>query len=452
MKQLTQILTLLLLNVTISLAGSHPSGKVTTGGCSANYSYSSMGAWLQFNAGTSDSSWVYTWDFGDGNTGSGSVGYNYYAASGTYYVCLAVVDSANNCTDTFCDSVTVVVPVCNSTFTYSTDSSGAYTFQAQPVTQGWQYYWDLGDGGFEQGDSINYNFQQSGSFTVCLYTSDTINGCNSTYCDTLDIFVPVNCSATFFAVPLTGSASFIVQGMNPGMTYTFNFGDSTTGTPNGFGFATHNYATGGTYVVCLNVVDSASGCTSSFCDTVMIPSCNISADFVVTNLPNGRIFVDALQSGFQFQYSWMILPAPDDTLVSAFGRDTLTHQFTTNGIKSVCLRIQDFVSTTCADTVCKFVNISGIGIEEQIALENSFALYPNPAKDNLIIRFELKAVATVTCEITDLTGKTVFRSIEGSYPAGLHSSNADISPLASGTYIIRLTAGDVKVNRRFTKN
>jgi PKD repeat protein len=51
----------------------------------------------------------YAWDFGDGNTGTGSGTSNPYASSGTYYVCATITDGFNSCTNTFCDSVIVMI-------------------------------------------------------------------------------------------------------------------------------------------------------------------------------------------------------------------------------------------------------------------------------------------------------------------------------------------------------
>lgn len=51
----------------------------------------------------------YSWDFGDGNSGTGAATSNTYAASGTYYVCATITDGFNGCTNTYCDSVTVVI-------------------------------------------------------------------------------------------------------------------------------------------------------------------------------------------------------------------------------------------------------------------------------------------------------------------------------------------------------
>lgn len=58
-----------------------------------------------YNTSTNSPSNVYTWDFGDGTTGSGRTPIHQYPAFGTYIVCLTVSDPAMQCTSTFCDTI-----------------------------------------------------------------------------------------------------------------------------------------------------------------------------------------------------------------------------------------------------------------------------------------------------------------------------------------------------------
>ena len=51
----------------------------------------------------------YTWDFGDGQTGTGAATSNTYASGGMYYVCATITDGFNSCTNTFCDSIMVAI-------------------------------------------------------------------------------------------------------------------------------------------------------------------------------------------------------------------------------------------------------------------------------------------------------------------------------------------------------
>ncbi|HEY0030846.1 MAG TPA: PKD domain-containing protein [Bacteroidia bacterium] len=76
--------------------------------CNLTFNYFDNNGQVGFSASplTTNS---YTWDFGDGNTGTGAASTNTYAASGTYYVCATIIDGFNSCTNTYCDSVTVVI-------------------------------------------------------------------------------------------------------------------------------------------------------------------------------------------------------------------------------------------------------------------------------------------------------------------------------------------------------
>ena len=61
---------------------------------------------ILWNTSTNESSHVYHWDFGDGNTGSGRTPIHTYASFGSYEVCLTITDSLLRCDTTiFCDTV-----------------------------------------------------------------------------------------------------------------------------------------------------------------------------------------------------------------------------------------------------------------------------------------------------------------------------------------------------------
>ena len=78
----------------------------------ASFTYSCTDLGCSFDgSGSTDDNGIssYAWDFGDGNTGSGSTASHTYAAGGTYTVTLTVTDSVGQ-TDTSSQSVTVTEP------------------------------------------------------------------------------------------------------------------------------------------------------------------------------------------------------------------------------------------------------------------------------------------------------------------------------------------------------
>jgi len=64
---------------------------------------------------------TYAWDFGDGNTSNQQYPVHTYSQVGNYTICLSIAD-ANGCTDTFCDTISVVVK--SSGFTLNVISEG----------------------------------------------------------------------------------------------------------------------------------------------------------------------------------------------------------------------------------------------------------------------------------------------------------------------------------------
>ena len=73
-----------------------------------------------------------------------------------------------------------------------------------------------------------------------------------------------------------------------------------------------------------------------------------------------------------------------------------------------------------------------------------YGSYPNPASDNVSIRYALSAAADVTISIMDLTGRLVSTAKERSESVGDHTMQLNTSSLAAGEYIytIRTSAGD----------
>lgn len=234
----------------------------------------------------------YSWDFGDGNTGTGASAINTYAASGTYYVCLTVSDTGGICTNTFCDSVVVYIstPSCSSTFTYTDNGSGNLTFQVAPVVITDSYSWDYGDGTTGTLPVSLHTYATAGTYYVCLTTNDPLTSCTSIYCDSVVAAGTGGvCSVFFTYIDVNGIVAFTVIPPSLTSTYSWTFGDGNTGT----GAVTSNtYAVEGNYYVCVTMVDAFNSCTDTFCDSIVTNITGIGimendvANFNLTVYPN----------------------------------------------------------------------------------------------------------------------------------------------------------------------
>lgn len=67
--------------------------------------------------------------------------------------------------------------------------------------------------------------------------------------------------------------------------------------------------------------------------------------------------------------------------------------------------------------------------------------YPNPVATTTAIDFSIASAEAVTLEVFDVTGRRVATLVDGPLTAGHHTVTWDVSGLASGVYIYRLSAG-----------
>lgn len=250
---------------------------ITVVGCDASFTYADSLGSVSFNGSTTATGFVitYNWDFGDGQTGNGQNPTHDYFAAGTYTVCVTANDFFSGCSDTMCQTITIttpVIPVCNSTINVAGNTDGAVSLTAQPFSLTNVYGWDFGDGSTGTGVIVQHTYAASGTYNVCLNTTNPTNGCTSQTCTTLVVVVPVisPCEASYtYTDDGTGSFSFTgaTAATGFGLSYVWDFGDAGTGNTQN---PTHVYTASGDYIVCFTVNKFFPACTDSICQTVTV--------------------------------------------------------------------------------------------------------------------------------------------------------------------------------------
>jgi PKD repeat protein len=135
----------------------------------------------------------YTWYFGDGKSSTQVSPENVFESPGTYGIKL-VAQTQNDCRDSvlYADLITVY-SIPQPQFSYSVESFGVYRYTPNTTggTPPYTYSWSFGDGA--SSTDLNpvheFDMDRSGfdqSFKVCLTATDA-NGCEATWCDTLNV-------------------------------------------------------------------------------------------------------------------------------------------------------------------------------------------------------------------------------------------------------------------------
>lgn len=169
---------------------------------------------------------AYSWNYGDGNSASGTTTSHSYAADGTYTVQLTAV-SSQGCTNSVSHPVTVY-PLPVAAFSGTNVCIGAVTqFASTSSGTSLSYDWDFGDfSGGTTGPVISHQYLTSGNKSVQLEVTDN-HGCQHSVTNNVTVYaLPV--------IPLsdvsTCGAQYVLDAGNAGSEFNWAPGNDTTQT------------------------------------------------------------------------------------------------------------------------------------------------------------------------------------------------------------------------------
>lgn len=92
---------------------------------------------------------------------------------------------------------------------------------------------------------------------------------------------------------------------------------------------------------------------------------------------------------------------------------------------------------------------SGVSTEEETAIpsELSLSIYPSPFTNQARIAYTLGSPESVTIDVFDATGRRVRQIKQGVQSTGSHAVELTGHTLASGTYIVRIVAGESSISK-----
>ncbi|MBD98446.1 MAG: hypothetical protein CMO34_01270 [Verrucomicrobia bacterium] len=185
--------------------------------------------------------------------------------NGPLQVCQFIKNSVNNCRDTLCKTINIVLPPkCTASFNY-TQTGPTVQFKNNARFYDFITYY-FGDGDSSIIENPEHLYQNSGTYLVRQKVVNKLTNCESFFEDSINVFIPPRCLANFSVTIVADSVS--IRDLSSNNNYCrYDFGD---------GFSTtnrnpkHTYSRNGTYRICQTVIDTTNNCESIKCLDVSI--------------------------------------------------------------------------------------------------------------------------------------------------------------------------------------
>lgn len=111
-----------------------------------------------------------------------------------------------------------------------------------------------------------------------------------------------------------------------------------------------------------------------------------------------------------------------------------------------------FEHYTTDDNLIELDDILVMGTDFTGVAENSgtisFSAYPNPANDQVNLRYNLANASAVTVNVYDVTGKLVMSEAKGNVASGQQTTSVNVSSLPAGVYHVELVTAEGTGNSR----
>ena len=246
------------------------------------------------NTSATTGSATYNWNFGDGSTSTAQSPSHTYAQDGSYTVCLTVTDSCS--TDSTCQTVVIGTSSCPSptaAFSVTTNDLTATFSGSATGTGSLAYLWDFGDNISSTAQSPSHTYAVAGTYNACLTVTDSCG--STTSCQSVTVTCPgVTPSFTY---QITGTSVQFWGNATGGGSYQWTFGNGASVSAQN---PIHQYASFGTYTVCLSVTNSCG--TDSVCQVVDVSCPPPTAGYTWTANDLQGVFNNTTTNGSS--YSW----------------------------------------------------------------------------------------------------------------------------------------------------
>jgi PKD repeat protein len=313
----------------------------------------------------------YQWSFGDGSTSNDPNPQHNYAVVDSYQVCLTITSSDSfssaTCQDDICRWV---IKTCNNiTGSYVVTTQGftaaftsSFSSNSPPLT----YKWNFGDGSTSTVASPSHQYANNGVYTACVDVTDGI-GCTKTECKTITIVGNCDLQANYSYTQQNNLYVFTAHdtftNTGPSVINKWYAGNVLLGqcVGNNCNFTYQNTTLSGSLNVCQIARIDGTTCSDTFCKTITFqPSaCTANAGFQYIDSGSLILFYSSGATGYTHQWTF-----GDGTSGSAANPD---HRYTQSGTYTVCHKVFQPNNTSCRDSFCQTITVSGCYLSVVIA-------------------------------------------------------------------------------------
>lgn len=407
---------------------------------------------------------TYAWDFGDGTTSTLRNPVKTYTMAGVKIIRLNIFDSLYNCSSSFIDTINLTIggqtcsasihPVANG-LTVLFQSGGV---NALGTTTGLVYFWDFGDSTTSTLKDPIKTFATRGLKNITFTIYDTARNCVSTASHGY-VFCPKSASFTHTQSGLTVSFQNTTRDADHHAIqkyFHWYLGDQTYSSRIN---VVKTYATAGPKYVWLMFSDTIDGCSEFVVDTINVTpldSSTCQASFLTvpdTLAPFNFTILNTSVVRAGSTFSWNF----GDGITSS--SKTPTHSYANFGLYRICLAVSD---SACTNTYCDSVGMDSTGmllktgafgfttidstkistttglVENRKAMLDAITLYPNPAASQVNIQYNTPAPATVSIQLSDITGRVLQYQTQHSQ-SGENTEPMNITALKPALYFIRIS-------------
>ncbi|MEP7128273.1 MAG: T9SS type A sorting domain-containing protein, partial [Chitinophagales bacterium] len=179
--------------------------------------------------------------------------------------------------------------------------------------------------------------------------------------------------------------------------------------------------------------------------------CNGIIDDVVCTIPEGLQSIDITATSAKLKWApavaankyylrYKVATTAPWTILNPTGKSKIVEGLSANTkyvwqVKSICGNDQNISSDWSAK---QFFTTLPARLLDEIALQNSLTIYPNPSSGNTTIHFILTQSSQVTMKIFDVNGKEVSKLVNESLEAGHHSFPINTAQFSKGIYFVQM--------------